>query len=207
MNTFKIVAYAGLCLLYLATILFGINYKKLPYSLRVIFFFLLGLSISESISKYLWERSMENIFLLHLFGYAEWFLLSLFYSCFNKGKLKPIFIGMSLLVIAFMLLGSIFFYQLNEYNIIGFFGLKVFIILFSTRELYLYYFGKKKHYYFINLAFLITSVINLVLFSFGNILKSLSADNQKWLWILNGIIFILSQVFIIVDLNKVKRAR
>ena len=117
-------------------------------------------------------------------------------------------VRVSITVVAFCLLyGTIFLYELKSYNELGFFMLKLFVIAMTTRELYCCSLGSGKHYYFLNVGLLISAVINLVLFSFGNLLTAVSASTQKSLWTLNGLIFIVSLVLIFYELLLTKQER
>ncbi|QNR24550.1 hypothetical protein [Croceimicrobium hydrocarbonivorans] len=140
--------------------------------------------------------------MLNIFVYFEWMACSLFYYfCCPKKYHRPLLIA-SLLVLFILGLGSFYFHSFYEYNVIGLFALKLFILSLSIRELYRYHLYSDGNYLYINLAFLFTTTINLVLFSFGNILSTLEADTQKLLWIINGLIFIGSLLLMAKEAQK-----
>lgn len=205
MKAFELIAYSSLLLLYAVTILYGIKLSALSKALRLIFIFLLALSISESIGKYLWIHNKTNLGVLHLFSYVEWFLMTWFYALFYPKKNKWLIGLASFIVVGSLLTGSLFFYNLKEYNVIGFFSLKLFVVVMSIRELYQYHLVSKNHYYFVNLALLLSGVVSLTIFSFGNVLKMLSASIQEWLWIINGLVFIIGLFLMFVELQKNKK--
>ncbi len=205
MLIFKVVAGLGLGLLLLDVLLYASQYSKLSKSLKRFFVYLLSLFLSDLVSKYLWIQDENNLAILHLFNYVEWMLLMSFFLCFyKKGERKLIWVlfGVSGIM---LLLGSVFLYSLNEYNVVGFFSLKLFIIVMSVREIYWYQFGNESHYYFINIGLLLTSVVSSAIFTFGNVLSTFSKETTTSLYVFNGLVFCISLLLIMYELHKIKR--
>lgn len=191
-SIYKVVAYLGLVILFGITVLYGLKRKKLSKALKVFSIYLLCMLISDLISKYLFLVQQNNLSVLHIFNYAEWILLSTFYISFYEKRKRPRVWTLSFFVFIFLFLGSIFLYGIEEYNVIGYFALKIFIIAMSIREIYLYQFGEETHYYFINIGLLISAAVNLVIFTFGNKLSDFSPEVQSGLWVFNAIVFIIT---------------
>jgi hypothetical protein len=150
-------------------------------------------------------KGESNLFVLHGFSYLECILMGLFYRSFYRGRARLVLSVAVGFVLLCLLGGSIYAYPFDGYNELGFFVLKLFMIVISTRELYLHSLEPQKHYYFINLGLLLSAVINLVLFSFGNLLTEVAANTQKSLWILNSIVFIISLLLVANELLLVLR--
>ena len=197
---YSIVAYTGFALLCGIALFYGCNFKQLGYRLRVVFFFLLILTLIEAINKYLWIQKENNLFTAHLYGYLEFFVLLPFYFKSQTKQLKRyLFLPLCLLVMGMLVYGSVR-YSFFEYNVTGLFAVKLFIIIMSLRELYLYYFSETKHYYYVNLSLLLSGLMGLTLFSFGNVLSHLTSEVQRILWTTNGVVFIIGLVLIGMEL-------
>ncbi|MBL4708698.1 MAG: hypothetical protein JKY48_09705 [Flavobacteriales bacterium] len=142
---------------------------------------------------------------LQVFNYAEWMFLSIFYILFyEKGKRRKIW-ALSFFVFLTLFIGSVFLYEFSEYNVIGYFALKIFIISMSIREIYQYQFGEKNHYYFINIGLLLSAAVNLVIFTFGNKLSDFSVEVQKGLWLFNATVFIITLMLFMYELLLVTK--
>lgn len=203
----KVIAYIGTFILILTTLIYAFHFNKLNKRLKVFFVFIFLLTVSESIGTYLFYYKQNNIFMWHIFNYVELIVLSIFYAQFYPLAKRKFIYLLALFTSMFLLIGSFFFYDLYEYNVLGFFALKIFVISMSIREIYQYYFGAVKHYFYINLGFIITSIINLSIFTFGNILMEMRAEkeNFKILWIVNTSVFIVSLFLYMYELYKFRR--
>ena len=205
MILYKVVIIMGVVILFLTTILYGVRFKKESRSLKIFFIYLLGLLINDVISKYLWINKVENLAVLHLFNYFEIILLTAFYLSFYKKKKRKLIIWVSSGIAMLMLLfSSVFLYGLNEYNVVGFFALKLFVIIMAVREIYWYQFSDEMHCYFINTGLLLSAVVNLAIFTFGNLLTTFEKEMQMWLWIFNAIVFIITLSLIAYELRLSK---
>ncbi len=143
----------------------------------------------------------------HLFNYVELIILTNFFAQFYPLMKRKFIYLLGLFTLMFLLIGSFFFYELYEYNVLGFFALKIFVIALSIREIYQYYFSNENHYFYINLGFIITSIVNLSIFTFGNILMDMRAEKEhfKILWIVNAAIFIISLFLYLYELYKIRQ--
>lgn len=205
MLVFKVAAGLGLALLIVDVLLYSYKYSKLSKSLKLFLAYLIALLISDLISKYLWFNNESNLAVLHIFNYIEWVLLMCFYIQFYKPTERTLIwtlFGISGLL---LLIGSFFLYDVEEYNVLGFFSLKLFIIIMSVREIYWYQFGDENHYYFINIGLLLTSVVSSAIFTFGNVLSTFSKETTTSLYVFNGLVFCISLVLIMYELLKIKR--
>lgn len=204
MIAYKAIAYFGLVFLALSTLFYGWYLKRLSIPLKLFFIYLIGLLLSDIISKYLWSQQINNLFILHIFNYFEWGMLTLFYVKFYPEKERKKIGTVALVVLLGLVIGSLFFHKLNEYNVMGFFVLKLFIISMSIREIYYYQFNGGNRSYFINIGLLLSAVVNLAIFSFGNLLSTFNPEIQMGLWVFNGTIFIVSLTLINYELFQLK---
>lgn len=175
--------------------LYGIVLKKSSAKIRLFFFYLTCLFLADVISKYYALTSESNLLVLHLFNYVELIIITLYFAKNEKSNSKRLIFIFSGIVAFLMLSNSIFWHEFDEFQVVGYFSLRLFIVLICLRELYLRYFENKAINTFIVTGLCFSSAIYLAIFSFGNVLAQFSFEEQYIIWYFNAAIFALAQVF------------
>lgn len=207
MITYRIAIYMGYLFSLFATILFLINYKKLNQSLKIFSAFLGLLTAVNIIGGILGSiYKMPNVFLWHYFNYIELFFMSWFFLNFYEKKLKPTVLVAAIAVFLSMLYGSLFINKITEFNILGFFSLKLFLIVLSMIEVYKSQLVSTKHYYYLNIGTIVISVVNVCFFTFWNLrlTELFTFRGTLILNITNSLAFIVGILFYIIEFYKSK---
>ena len=108
-------------------------------------------------------------------------------TIYNKSKLDC-------MLDAFAVYPNLFF----EFNLFEIFITSFPIIIYSTFYLY-NLLNKKKDFYYINLGLLIYLFGSTVLFLVGNLVAKLDNNLNDIPWILNSVLYIMYQIFILAE--------
>lgn len=202
MSVFKVVLSLSLIVLTGVTVLYGLSYKGSKSWIKLFFIYLVIMLFSDLIGKWMWLNGQNNLLVSQVFNYIELLLITVFYLNFALDK-KTSFILPSAIGVGLIMIGTtLFVYDFQEFNVIGFFSFKFFVILFSLRELYLHKMEDHSRCYWINMGLLITSAVNVATLSFVNILTGYSNEAQTSVWIFNALIYIVALSFYGVEILK-----
>lgn len=206
MVIFYVLSKLGIIISILLASAFLFNYRKLNKSLKIFSIFFGLLASVNFIGSILGTFKIHNVFLWHSFNYIEWFFMTWFFLNFYDKKKKLYIKASSVLILALMLYGSIYVNKLSEFNVIGFFAMKLFIIVLAMVEVYKNQLVSKTHYYYLNIGTIVTSVISLCYFTFWNLRLNdfFPTDGKIILMIINAIGFILGLLFYLTEFYKSK---
>ena len=199
----SIFANIGYLILFLNLILFlkGVHnnskaYKIFTWYLGVIF-------VVQIVSMILMKNLVNNLFLSHFYFIGQFIVLSLFYINILKEKFQKkvvkfgLFLGLITLGIQYANDVSLFL----KFNLFEIFITSFLLILYATFHFY-NMLNEKKEFYYINMGVLIYLFGSTILFLVGNLTIVLSPKMNKITWILNSILYIVYQIFILVEWNK-----
>ncbi len=189
MDSFKVLGVVSTLLILGLTVLYGLNYKKNKRWVKLFFAYLLFLLIGDLISKWMWVQGQNNLLITQLFNMVELVVLTLFYLRFALGKRRKLILGLATTVAAINLFSGFYIYDIHEFNVIGFFAFKFFIILFSLRELFYHKMEGGNRCFWINVGLLLNSSVNVAILSFLNILSQYSSESQIGIWIFNAMVY------------------
>lgn len=190
MQFYEQLGYFSSIILFLITLLYGLRTLNHTKWERTFFTYLLFLTIQDIVSKFLWFYGHNNLHVLHVFNYLEWATLSVYYWQFNRNnRVLPLLAIASLLS---LFVGSIFIYAFDEFQMLGFFGLKLFIVITSLREVVLHQIDGQQRCYWINLGLALSAAVNMIIFSFGKLLIKVDQETQVRLWLFNALVFLIS---------------
>lgn len=197
----QILAYIGYVLLLLNLILFFKNaaHKSTAYK---IFVFYLGLVFVVQMSaEILIQQKRNNLFLSHFYFIGQFVVLGLFYlNLLKKVELQRKIVkgGLvtALVILAFQYCSEPeVFYRFNLFEI---FITSFVLITFAVFHFY-NLLNEKKEFYYINIGVLMYLFGSTVLFFVGNFISSLSPEINKIPWVLNSFLYIIYQVFILIE--------
>jgi len=187
--------------------------KKLPKSLKPIKWYLIANLIVELVSRYLFNRGINNLWLLHLFTIIEFNVLS--YYFFNlygwkiRTKHKIYFIIMNVLII----LNSIFLQDITGFNSYAKSVVQISIIVLAIG-----YFIRRTEYQnderderrtnnLIVAALLFYYSTSLFIFMFSNLVNDYFGKLPTEFWILNAFLNFVFQSLILKALWKELRVK
>jgi hypothetical protein len=171
-------------------------YKIFTWYLGVIF-------VVQIVSMILMKNHINNLFLSHFYFIGQFIVLSLFYINILKEKFQKkvvkfgLFLGLITLGIQYANDISLFL----KFNLFEIFITSFLLILYATFHFY-NMLNEKKEFYYINMGVLIYLFGSTILFLVGNLTIVLSPKMNKITWILNSILYIVYQIFILVEWNK-----
>ncbi len=204
MTIYKIAVYLGYFISLIASILYLAKFKKLEKPLKVFSVFLVLLTTVNITGGILSHFKIHNVFLWHLFNYVEWLFMARFFSLFYNGKYLHRFKIVAIMVLITLLYGSLFVNQLSDFNTIGYFVLKMFIIVLCIIEIYKSQLVSKKHHYYLNIGTVIISIVSVSFFTFWNLRNSglFDMNVRVVLYITNAVGFVFGLLFYLVEIFK-----
>jgi hypothetical protein len=108
------------------------------------------------------------------------------------------------LVLGLLILGIRYGYDTSlffKFNLFEIFITSFLLIIFTTFHFY-NQLNAKKEFYYINIGIFLYLFGNTILFLVGNMVVTLSSKMGKLTWILNAFLYIIYQVFILVEWKK-----
>jgi hypothetical protein len=110
------------------------------------------------------------------------------------------------MVLFFMLYGSIFINKTSEFNILGYFVLKLFVIILGLIEIYKNQLVSKEHFYYINIGIVFSSIVSICYFTFWNLrlTEAFSKEGKLILNTVNAAAFAFGLLFYFVEFYKSK---
>lgn len=199
----SLFANIGYLILFLNLILFikGVRYNGKAYS---IFTWYLGVIFLVQITSMILKKfNINNLYLSHFYFIGQFVLLSLFYINILKGELQKKIVKVCLIIVllALAIQYVIDFSLFLKFNLFEIFITSILLILYATFHFY-NMLNEKKEFYFINMGILFYLFGSTILFLVGNLTIVLSPKMNKITWILNSILYVLYQIFILVEWKK-----
>jgi hypothetical protein len=201
----KIIIYIGYLLLGINFILFAIKLnKKRPRSVYIFTFYLLVMIVIQFFTNYLSNIGQNNLYLSHYYFIFQFILLSLFYlEIINNSyqrKIIKIAIPFCLVVLGIQYFFNNDLYE--KFNLLEIFITSFLIIIFSMFHFY-NILNEKKRYYYLNTGILLYLFGSTVLFMSGNLISRLDLALSKIVWILNLLLYIVYQIFILLEWREI----
>ena len=199
----EIIADLGYLLLLFNIILFSIGFSDNGKAYRIFSYYLKIIFLIQIIAKSFNYLHYNNLFLSHFYFILQFVLLSYFYLNLglNLFQKKIIRIGF---VFCLMALGvqylsdaELFF----KFNLFEIFITSFLIVIYATFQLY-NLLNEKKEFYYINLGILIYLFGSTVLFLAGNLAAKLAPEFNDVPWILNALLYVVYQLFILFEWKK-----
>lgn len=193
----------GYVFLLINLILFIKGFSIRGKAFRVFTSYLLFVFVIQITSGVFFYFAINNLFLSHFYFVGQFVFLSFFYLTIIKNSFQKrviergLVFGLCLLGIQYGYNPSVFF----RFNLFEIFVTSFLLIIFATFHLY-NLLGKNKEFYYVNLGILIYLSGSTVLFLVGNLMTSLSPKLNKIPWILNAVLYIVYQIFILVEWKK-----
>ncbi|MDI5896104.1 hypothetical protein [Flavobacterium algoritolerans] len=200
----QILAYIGYLILLLNLLLFFIRFSDQGKAYKIFTLYLGLVFVVQILAEILIQQKRNNLFLSHFYFIGQFVALSIFYlTILKKVDLQKKIVkgglisGLLFLGIQFVNDNTLFFkFNLFEIVITSFL-----LIVFASFHFY-NLLNEKKEFYYINMGILIYLFGSTILFLVGNLMTSLSPKINKIPWILNSFLYIIYQLFILIEWKK-----
>lgn len=160
--------------------------------------------IIQSFTSYLKSIHENNLFLSHFYFILQFILLSFFYLEVINNQFQRKIIKIAI-PICLVVLGIQYYYNkdlFNKFNLFEIFITSFLLIIFSMFHFY-NILNEKKKYYYINTGILLYLFGSTVLFMSGNLISKLDLAPSRIIWILNSILYIIYQIFILIEWREI----
>lgn len=167
---------------------------------------MLVIAIIQLTTRYYSRNGMNNLFLSHFYFIIQFVILSFFYKAILPVTFQKRCIVAGL-IICFSVLGiqyycnPLLFHKLNL--------LEIFITSFLTLIYALFHFynilNESKKYYYLNTGIFIYIFGSTVLFLSADILSTIDKSYGRIIYTLNGILYIVYQVFIFIEWWRLRK--
>ena len=199
----SLFANIGYLILLLNLILFIKGFRNNGKAYSIFTWYLGVIFLVQITSMTLKKFNIDNLFLSHFYFIGQFVLLSLFYLHILKEEIQKKIVKVCL-VIGLLALGIQYandFSLFLKFNLFEIFITSLLLILYATFHFY-NMLNEKKEFYFINMGVLFYLFGSTILFLVGNLTIVLSPKMNKITWILNSILYVLYQIFILVEWKK-----
>lgn len=199
----SLFANIGYLILFLNLILFIKGFRTNGKAHSIFTWYLGVIFLVQITSMTLKKFGFNNLFLSHFYFIGQFVLLSLFYLDILKEEIQKKIVKVCL-IIGLLALGIQYannFSLFLKFNLFEIFITSLLLILYATIHFY-NMLNEKKEFYFINMGVLFYLFGSTILFLVGNLTIVLSPKMNKITWILNSILYILYQIFILIEWRK-----
>lgn len=178
--------------------------RKISRAILVFTLYLLSILIIQITSVYLRSQSINNLYLSHYYFILQFIFLSIFYLEIINNTFQRKVIKTSV-PICLISLGIQYYFNedlLVKFNLFEIFITSFLIIIFSMFHFY-NILNEKRKYYYLNTGILLYLFGSTVLFISGNLITRLDLAPSKIVWILNSFLYIVYQVFILLEWREI----
>lgn len=198
---FKILAYIGYFFLLINLLLFSSQFFKESKAYKIFTIYLALVLVIQVWAETLSQQRSSNLFLSHFYFIGQLVLLSFFYKSILKqnGAQPKIVFGSSLLVL--LIIGVQFIFDVSlffRFNLLEIVVSSLVLIMLASFHFY-NLLNEKKEFYYLNIGILIYLLGSTILFLVGNLMTTLSPALNQIPWIINSILYIIYQFFILFD--------
>lgn len=200
----QILAYIGYFILLLNLILFFKSFSNQGKEYKIFTFYLGLVFLIQVLAEILIQQNTNNLFLSHFYFVGQFIVLSLFYfNLLNKVVVQRnivkggLIMGLLILAVQYLNDTNLFF----KFNLVEIFITSFVLIIFATFHFY-NLLNEKKEFYYVNIGILMYLFGSTVLFFVGNLMTTLSPEINTIPWILNSFLYIIYQVFILIEWKK-----
>lgn len=199
---FKITAYFGIFLLIVNFLFFLFIVFKQKKAVKTFMFYLLAMVLIQITSVVYNYHSLPNLYLSHFYFILQFLILSYFYfeilkTNFQKKVVKiAVPVCLTLLGIQYYLNPDLFY----KYNTFEIFITCIMIIIYSMFHFY-NILNEKKQYYYINIGIFVYLFGSTFLFMVGNLINTMNSDFGHITFILNNVLYLFYQVYILIEIK------
>lgn len=151
----------------------------------------------------MYHLKMNNLFAVNIFFIGQMIFLGLFYNSLLTFKSQKLFVKASLIA-SLLTLAVQFYIDQSEFLKFNLFAITLTSLLIVVYALLHFYnmLTESKKYYYISIGVIIYLLASTVLFLIGNLTSELSNDIKYLTWMLNAVLSLIYQLFILYDWKK-----
>ncbi len=193
----------GYLILFLNLILFIKGYRNHGKAYSLFTWYLGVIFLVQMTSMTLKKFNISNLYLSHFYFIGQFIFLSLFYVNILKQELQKRIVKFCLIttLLALAIQYASDFSLFLKFNLFEILITSILLILYATFHFY-NMLNEKKEFYLINMGILFYLFGSTILFLVGNLTIVLSPKMNKITWIMNSILYIFYQIFILVEWKK-----
>ncbi|MDG1331152.1 MAG: hypothetical protein P8P74_02400 [Crocinitomicaceae bacterium] len=202
--------FVTLALIAILGILTSLKFKKNELPWKIIALYLIGSFVTNVITYVFWEMKWNNLKILHIYSIFQFVSFSAFYWSTTRNRTKQLLILVfSGTITGLLILNSIWFESLQDFNSMGIFISNGTLIVYSVA----YFFEvlgaevNAKKFLIVNAGILVFISESLVVFLFGNFLKKVALIDQAVLWYTHISTYIIFLLLILWNHAKLDRIR
>ena len=196
----ELVANIGYVLLVINLVLFFMGFSKSGKAYKIFTFYLMVMFVIQMIVNVMNYRKSNNLLLSHFYFILQFLLLSFFYLDLLKNNLQRKVIKFFMICCPLVLMlqywfdNEVFF----RFNLFEIFITSFLLIIYSTMYLYKML-NEQRLFYYVNIGILIYLFGSTVLFLTGNIMSKLNSSLNQYTWVLNSVLYVVYQLFILYE--------
>jgi hypothetical protein len=201
----QLLAYIGYLILLLNLVLFFIRFSNQKKAYKIFVFYLGFVFVVQILAEILIQHKRNNLFLSHFYFIGQFVVLSIFYLNILKKvdfqrKIVKGGLIIGLLIIAFQYFKEPeVFFKFNLFEIII---TSILLVTYAAFYFYNQLTTENSDFYYVNTGILLYLSGSSILFLVGNLMTSLSPKLNKIPWILNSFLYIVYQLFILLEWKK-----
>jgi hypothetical protein len=199
----KILLNIGYVLLLINFFLFLKSYTSQDKAFKCYTFYIGLIVVIQLISYFLKQKNINNLFLSHFYFIGQFLVLSYFYWILleEKYQKKIIKFGSALCFLLLIFQYSYNFQLFFNFNLFEIFLTSFLLILYSTFYFY-NLLSKKNKFYYLNMGVLIYIFGSSILFLSANLTIMLNSKYNYIPWLLNSVLYIVYQLFVLIEWKK-----
>jgi len=197
------LANIGYLILFVNLILYSIRFSDYSKAFKIFTIYCAVIFIIQILVNFLNAYNIHNLFLSHYYFIFQFIALSAFYHEILNEKIQKKFVRLGLVSVLFVL-GIQYVNEPELYfnfNLFEIFITSFMLIIYAVLHFY-NLLCNKKDFYYLNMGILIYLFGSTVLFLAGNLIAQLSSELNTITWTLNNFLYIIYQVFILIEWNK-----
>ena len=198
----------GYVLMVINLLLFLARFRNANRAMRLFTLYLFVIAVIQFGSSYMSRHHMNNLFLSHFYFILQFILLGFFYLSFLKDGIQRRFVRVTMAG-CLVLLGLQYYLDpmvFSNFNLFEIFLTSFLIVIYALFHFY-NILNESHQYYWLNTGIFIYIFVSSVLFLSGNLMSSIAMQYVNLVWTLNGILYIVYQVFIFLEWWKGRRPR
>lgn len=196
----RVLVYVGYVILLVNLIIFFKGYSKQGKAYKIFTWYLGMIFVIQMVSKFLTVFHFQNLFTTHFYFIGQLVLLSFFYLTILKEDYQRKVVKLGL-VLGLIILGIQYFNDSSlffKFNLLEIFITSFLLIIYAIFHFY-NMLNEKKEFYYVNIGILIYLFGSSTLYLVGNLTLSLSPKVSLITWTLNAFLYIVYQVFILIE--------
>ena len=199
----KEVINLGYLILTINTILYLKGFFKNGKAFKIIAVYNAVIFLIQLYTDILYRQSINNLYLSHFYFILQFIILSFFYLEIIKIPIQRQIIKISI-PLCLSVLAIQYYINPNLYYKFNYFEIFITSFLLIIYSMFHFYniLNESKKFFYINMGILIYLFSSTIIFISGNLMISLSSNFNNVIWLINGVLYLIYQIFILVEYIK-----